>query len=234
MRLVLTDTTWQAVALSRDLGGHGFRVSSADSADALMAHVATGRPDAVLLAGDLAEMPLPAALRAVRRQAPLCPVVVLATVRPKALSALYAAGADAVLPSGIAPEELAARLRAMVLRCAGHAAPVLNVGPVAIDLAARRVTVHGRAVQLRRAEFDLLEALVLARGAPLSRDAALDKLYGLEEAPCQQIVTVYASQIRRKLQAAGAPAGLLRCLSGRGYVFDGAGVLAPLDEARAA
>ena len=202
MRLVVTETTWAAMRLSHDLARAGFRVSGTDSAEAFEAHLRDAAPDAVVIAGDFVDLSPQAAVRLARWRAASCPVVALAAAG--AGPALYEAGADAVLAPSVCIAELAARLRAMVLRVAGYDRPVLDFGSLTLDTAARQVRVAGRAVPLAPLEFALLETLVLAKGCVLSRVALLDRLYGLDDAPADSVVPVYVSQVRQKLEAAGA------------------------------
>lgn len=226
MRLLLTETTWAAMRLSHDLSRAGFRISAADSADAFAAHLRDGAPDAVVVAGDFVEVSTRAAVRLARDLAPKCPVVVLDGAGSR--MTLYAAGADAVLPMSVGIAELAARLRAMVLRVAGFDRPTLAFGDVTLDTATQALRVAERPVSLAPLEYALLEALVLARGSVLSRDALMTRLYGLDDAPADHVLPVYVSHLRQKLAAAGAEARCLVTLSGRGYAFDAQVARAPV------
>ncbi|MCW5658863.1 MAG: response regulator transcription factor [Burkholderiaceae bacterium] len=111
------------------------------------------------------------------------------------------AGADDYLVKPFEYEELTARMRAVLRRRGGHAAPVLQVGTVTLDPATRQVTRDGAPVLLSAREFAVLEALMQRPGALLSRAQLEDKLYGWGDAVESNAVSVYVHQLRRKLGA---------------------------------
>jgi two-component system OmpR family response regulator/two-component system response regulator QseB len=121
-------------------------------------------------------------------------------------------GADdyAVKPFDL--HELAARLRALVRRSAGEAAPTLSVGEVELDPAARRVQFKGRAVDLPAREYALLHALMLSAGRVLTREQLCERLYAWGEELESNAIDVHVHHLRRKL----APQ-LIRTVRGVGY-----------------
>ena len=109
------------------------------------------------------------------------------------------AGADDYLVKPIAPEELAARLRAMGRRLAGAAESVRRWGAVEVDLHARRAQRDGEPVPLTAREWTILEALVLRSGRVVSK-ADLEKLVlGFESELASNALEVHVSALRRKL-----------------------------------
>ncbi len=87
-------------------------------------------------------------------------------------------GADDYLVKPVDLGELAARLRALVRRAAGEAAPVLTVGTLRIEPAAHAVSFRGRPVELSAREFALLNELALRAGRVLSKDQLAERVYG--------------------------------------------------------
>ena len=97
--------------------------------------------------------------------------------------------------------ELAARIRALLRRRAGRAAPVIEVGRLSLDPATREVRQEGAPVALSPREFALLEALAARPGAILSRAQLEEKLYGWNDAVESNAVEVHLHGLRRKLGA---------------------------------
>jgi len=123
-------------------------------------------------------------------------------------------GADDYLVKPFDLHELAARLRALVRRSGGEAAPVLRAGGVELDPAARRVTFRGAPVDLPAREFSLLHALMLAAGRVLTRERLAERLYSWGEEIESNAIDVHIHHLRRKL----AP-GVIRTVRGVGYLI---------------
>ncbi|AXE94649.1 response regulator transcription factor [Paraburkholderia terricola] len=109
-------------------------------------------------------------------------------------------GADDYVLKPFEMAELLARMRAVLRRKAGNAAPVLSNGAVSLDPVTREASVtDGSPVQLSNREFSLLQALLVRPGAILSRRELEDRIYGWGEEVESNAVEYLIHALRRKL-----------------------------------
>ena len=124
-------------------------------------------------------------------------------------------GADDYLPKPFAVSELAARLRALVRRSAGHARPVQMLGRVAVDMAAHRVFLDDVPIELTAREYAVLEFLVSRRGTLVTRASICEHIYDEQSDVSSNVVDVHVAALRRKLGA-----GVIHTRRGEGYIVD--------------
>jgi two-component system response regulator QseB len=155
-------------------------------------------------------------LAAMRRRGDLRPVLVM-TARDAVADRVAGldAGADDYLVKPFELTELAARMRALLRRNAGRAAPSVVVGPLALDPATRAVTLAGHPLELSAREYTLLDALTARPGAILSRAQLEEKLYGWKDSVDSNAVEVHLSSLRKKLGA-----GWIRNVRGLGWMIN--------------
>jgi two-component system response regulator QseB len=139
-------------------------------------------------------------LAAMRRRGDARPVLVL-TARDAVADRVAGldAGADDYLVKPFDLDELSARLRALLRRGSGRAAPLLEAGEVALNPATREVSLKGEPVALSPREFAVLEALLTRPGVILSRAQLEDKLYGWADPVEGNAVEVHIHALRKKL-----------------------------------
>ncbi|MGN6233319.1 MAG: response regulator transcription factor [Trinickia sp.] len=109
-------------------------------------------------------------------------------------------GADDYVLKPFEMAELLARMRAVLRRKAGNAAPILSNGVVSLDPVTKEAGINGGApVQLSNREFALLQALLVRPGAILSRSELEDRIYGWGEEVESNAVEFLIHALRRKL-----------------------------------
>lgn len=127
-------------------------------------------------------------------------------------------GADDVVSRQVAPEEVLARVTALIRRSTGHDRATLTIENLQVDLAAQSANVDGQLLDLTGKEFKLLRFLVLRAGAVLDKQQVLNALYNSEDEPDDRIVGVYLCTLRRKLRDGGARV-TISTMRGMGYIL---------------
>jgi len=124
-------------------------------------------------------------------------------------------GADDYLVKPFAPEELAARIRALGRRRTLESGPLLQFGDVQVDLAARAALLSGERVELTAREWAVLEALVRRSGRIVPRTDLERLVMGSEGEVLSNALEVHVSALRRKLGR-----HLIETIRGLGYRID--------------
>jgi two-component system, OmpR family, response regulator CpxR len=126
------------------------------------------------------------------------------------------AGADDYLPKPFDPQELGARIRAVLRRTQpATGRPVFEAGGVKIDSTTRQVTQAGRKVDLTSIEFDILEVLMRNSGHVVTRNDLMNSLYQREATAFDRSIDVHVSHLRKKFE----DPDMILTIRGSGYQF---------------
>lgn len=154
-------------------------------------------------------------LRRVRANEQKLPVLVL-TARDTAQDVIAGldSGADDYMIKPCDLGELAARLRALIRRAAGAAAPIIQIGLVSLDPASREVRYDSKIVELSPREFDLLHELMLNAGKVLTRAQLESKIYPWGEEVESNALEVHVHHLRKKTATE-----VIKTVRGVGYLM---------------
>ncbi len=216
--LIVEDEAPMRRFLRTALEGAGFRWLEAASGGEALRLAREHVPDVVLLDLGLPDMEGLEVTRGLRAWSRVPILVLSAREQEREKVLLLDAGADDYLTKPFGFEELVARIRAALRRVAraasDSASGVFLCGPLAIDLAARRVTLEEREVHLTPIEFKLLATLAAHAGRIVTRQQLLREVWGPHSTQQTHYLRVYMTHLRRKLAPA---AGILRTEAGVGY-----------------
>ena len=208
--------------LKLELAEQGFRVITAgDGAEALRV-AEEQRPDIILLDVMMPEMTGMEAMRKLREQTDAPIIFVTARDSDKDKISGLEQGADDYIVKPFSPDELGARIRA-VLRRASGAQPterLVRAGDVEIDLERRRVTKQGEQVDLTRTEWLLLQSLAANHGKVMMNAELLSKVWGPEYRDDVQYLRVWVSRLRAKIEANPSEPAVVVTRPGIGYMLD--------------
>jgi two-component system, OmpR family, response regulator MprA len=220
--LVVEDSTELLSLLKRVLGEQGYAVRVMRDGESGLASALDDEPDLIILDVGLPRRDGFDVAQELRRKGVAAPILML-TGRSDVADRVTGleSGADDYLVKPFDPDELVARIRALLRRSATHGrAARLVVGDVVLDPVSRLVWRRARELVLTQREFSLLEYLMRHPGTPVTRAEIADQVWRQTPIDIEEtnIVDVYVAYLRKKLDADGEPQ-MLHTVRGIGYVL---------------
>ncbi len=223
LSLLLVDDDAELCEMMREFFSQaGHRIECCCNGREGLANALRGGYDLVILDVMLPGLDGITVLEQLRRRKDLPVIMLTARVHQQDRILGLNSGADDYLPKPFDPDELMARIRAVLRRTEttiiAQTDAVVTYGRIKVNVSTREVWSSGNPVELTSMEFDLLELLMRSAGRVVSRDEITAVLFEREATPYDRFLDVHISHLRKKL-AGGR--NLIRTIRGVGYVFTG-------------
>ena len=205
--------------LVKNLTAAGYTVDGVPDGAEALAYLDAAAYDAAVLDIMMPKVDGLTVLRTLRARGSALPVLLL-TARDAVADRVDGldAGADDYLIKPFALDELLARLRVLTRKKGSGSTNVYTLADLTVDTAARTAKRGGRTLELSAREYALLEYLIRSKGVVLSRQQIEDNLWSLDYAGGTNVVDVYISYLRKKLELPGERK-LLHTVRGMGWVL---------------
>jgi DNA-binding response OmpR family regulator len=220
--LVVEDEAKLARLISRVLGEEGYAVETEANGRQALVRALADEFDLLIVDWMLPEMSGVQLVKRLRAAEVGTPAIML-TARDQIEDRVEGldAGADDYLPKPFAFPELLARVRALTRRPWGeeNEGALLRAGDVTLDPVRHVVRHGGDTVDLTAKEFALLATLLQRPGQVFTRSVLLDTVWGGSPEVYANVVDLYVSYLRKKLDRAGGTSHI-RTVRGVGYTFE--------------
>jgi two-component system KDP operon response regulator KdpE len=205
-----------------ELSEQGFRVVVASDGDEAVRTFEQQRPDVVVLDIMLPDMSGLEVMRRLRERSNTPIILLTARDHDEDKVRGLELGADDYIVKPFNPQELTARVRAVMRRAVRESMgeSLVVAGDVQIDLDKRLVTKAGEPVSLTRTEWMLLQHLASNAGRVMLNTELLSKVWGPEYIDDLQYLRVWISRLRSKLETDHAQPSVIKTLQGIGYLLD--------------
>ena len=220
--LVVEDDTTVRETLALNLGQEGYAVATAEDGEAGLNLARSESPDLVVLDVMLPKLDGLTVCRILRRESDV-PIILL-TARGTETDKIIGleTGADDYIVKPFSLGEFLARVRAALRRGRSDAPPVeLRAGDLVLDLVARRASAAGKQLQLAPREFELLATLMRNKGAVLTRELLLARVWGDDYPGDNRTVDVHIRWLRQKIEGDPSDPKRIVTVRGVGYRFEG-------------
>lgn len=217
--LIVDDDPRITNLLRRVLAYEGYSVAVAPSGDEALKRTLERPPDLVVLDVMLPGLDGLEVARRLRAAGDRVPILML-TARDAIADRVKGleTGADDYLVKPFAPEELVARVKALLRRTQEEQHEVLRYADIELDTGTRVAHRGAREIELSPTEYELLQLFMRRPRQVLTRDIILDRVWGMDFEGSSNVLEVYVGYLRSKLEADNEPR-LIHTIRGVGYVF---------------
>ncbi|MBO9308201.1 MAG: response regulator transcription factor [Chloroflexi bacterium] len=224
--LIVEDDATLAGTLEDNLKEEGYEVFSARDGESALSLVRSKLPDLIVLDIMLPALDGLSVCRIIRKDPTTLHIpIIMLTARGTEVDKIVGleSGADDYIVKPFGLGEFLARVRAVMRRVPGRPAlqDELLSGDLRVDLVGRRAFRGDRELRLSHKEFDLLSELMRNRGAVLSRDLILTKVWGYDYFGDKRTVDVHVRWLREKIEDDASNPQRIVTVRGVGYRFEG-------------
>jgi two-component system response regulator CpxR len=221
LRVLIVDDDIELCRLMKEYFARvGYEVEFAHDGRNGLHRALSGKYDLIILDGMLPFLDGLDVLRQLRRRSSIPVIMLTARTQGKDRVMGLDSGSDDYLPKPFLPEELLARVRAVMRRWRGGAltqSESYSAGFLELNVAAQSAQYGGEPLDVTGTEFQILELLVRAHGRAVSRDEISTVLYLRDANPFERTVDVHMSHLRKKLESKGV--AQIITIRGVGYVL---------------
>ena len=224
MRLLIAEDELDlAEVLTAFFEKNQYTVDAVHDGAAALDYAATGEYDAIILDIMMPKLSGLAVLTRLRDAGVSTPVMLLSAKGEKDDRVTgFNAGADDYLPKPFAPDELLARVRAMLRRAGDYKPTVLRFGDLELDCGNSTLRCGERTERLSGREFEVMELFMRAPRVILSAERVMERVWGWDAEAEINVVWVHISNLRKKLTSVGSSV-TIRASRGLGYSLEDAG-----------
>ena len=215
--LLVEDNPLLGKSLKRGMEELGWIVDLAVDGDEGLYHAESSAYDVIVLDSMLPKrsgLEILKTLRAAKIDVPTIMITAKGTVQDRVEG--LDDGADDYLVKPFEIVELIARINALHRRAAGKGSSLVSFGALELDMAAHRVSLNGKTLELTGKEYDLLAALAAKSGRLIKRTTLVGMLYHLDSEPDSNSLDVLLARVRKKLAGSGVEITTIR---GKGFVL---------------
>ena len=218
--LVIDDEPWVGRLMTTALMDQGFDVETATGGEQGLEMLGRVKPDLVLLDILMPDVDGLAVLRQIRSTSATPVILLTAKAAPGDIAGGLDQGADDYISKPFHPDEVAARMRAVLRRTPVGPARTIQIADVEIDLGRRTVSRAGGRIALTRTEWLLLQELATHTDRVVLHTQLLTAVWGPQYRSEFSYLRIWVSRLRRKLGIPVGSSGPIRTFQGIGYLLD--------------